>query len=330
MKRFFAVSLLALLVSLGPCRAEQAPASFSVCWWNIENWGETNRYLGGQRIEHAMKPPAEIGAVMAILKRLHPDILGVAEVIQAPDDRYLHLLRDLLAREGLDYRYMSTVRGEDRRIQVALFSRFPILDDAPFVRDRFPMTLQSASTGEVRKASWRVGRGFLNCRIEVAPGYSLQVMATHLKSKLPEKGIVPEEVGETGDEVVRRAEAGLLREHIDAFSRAHPGDDLLVIGDFNDVPESRAIRSIEGDASPVRDLPLADWAGETWTENDSYDKKRERIDYLFADGSLRGRFVPGESFLYRPRDGDGPQYGILAGSDHRALFARFLVPVKGR
>lgn len=301
-------AVLFLALAAFPVRAAD---SFSVCWWNIENWGETDRMVDGVRVPNAMKSPKEVAAVVAILRRMNPDILGVAEIVQAPDDRFLKLLRQLLAQAGLDYPYLSTVHGEDTRIQVALLSRFPIRSEEPFDRETFPVALTSPSTGEREEARFRVSRGFLNDRIEVAPGYFLQVMLAHLKSKLPEKSVIGEGGGESGDAYVRRREAELLRKHVDRFAADHPGADLLVMGDFNDTPTSRPLAPFFGsrenpDPAPVRDLPLTDWLGDWWTHFYLPPKSYERIDYMFATPPLYGKFLPKESYLFRPEKGDGP------------------------
>ncbi len=238
------IALLFLLAALVPLRA--GDGGFSAVWWNIENFGEADRFIDDRRVDHAMKPPSEINAVVAILKRLNPDILGVAEVIQAPADRYLKLLQSLLKQAGLDYPYVSTAHGEDTRIQAVLFSRFPIRAEAPFVDDSFPVTLASPGTGEEMASRFRVGRGFVNAQVEVAPGVLVQVMLAHLKSKRAEPGVAGEGTGESGDEVVRHHEAEALRRHLDDFVRDHPAADLLVMGDFNDGPNSRSLRPVMG------------------------------------------------------------------------------------
>ncbi|MDE1171641.1 MAG: endonuclease/exonuclease/phosphatase family protein [Verrucomicrobium sp.] len=318
----WAAFLAVWLLGLALAAAEER--TFSVCWWNVENWGETDRRIDGQFLPHAMKPPREVASVLAILKRVRPDILGVAEIIQAPDDKNLALFRRELAAEGLDYPYVSTARGEDTRIEMALFSRYPIAEDHAFNRETFGVTLHSPSTGERKRARFRVGRGFLNCRIEVAPGYSLQVMTAHLKSKWPEKSVEGEE-GEPGDAYVRRNEARLLRRHVDTFLKDHPGQDLLVMGDFNDTPDSRTVAEVLKGGS-LAELPLADYLGDRWTEWFRQRRSYEQIDYLFADDSLRARFLPGESFLFRPKADDPPDLDPREASDHRPLCARFSLP----
>ena len=322
------------LLAASALRAEPAAApaaSFTVGWWNIESFGESDRYIGDRHVDRAMKPPGEIYSVVAVLKRLHPDILGVAEIVRTPDDRNLKLLQRLLREAGLDYPSVSVVHGEDRRIEIALFSRFPIRAEEPFTEDTFPATLTDRATGQRTRAAFRVGRGFLNDRIEVAPGQFVQVMAAHLKSRRVEHDVEGDEPGESGDAYVRRREAGFLRQHIDAFVAAHPHDDLVVMGDMNDLSTSRALRPLLGSArepSPVRDLPLTDRFGDWWTECYFPPKSYDRIDYMFATPGLFARYAPQESFVFRPADGDGPELNPSVASDHRPLLARFALPAK--
>jgi endonuclease/exonuclease/phosphatase family metal-dependent hydrolase len=319
-----------LLLALAPGFGQtQAPASFSVCWWNLENWGETDRTIDGVRVASAMKPPAEVSAVLAILKRIHPDILGVAEIVQAPDDRFLKLLREMLARQGLDYPYLSTVHGQDTRIQTALLSRFPIRDEHPFDRETFPVSMQSASTGERRGGEFRTARGFINSTVEVAPGLSVEIIVAHLKAKLPEKEVVGDEPGESGDEYVRTQEARLLYGHAAHVLHDNPGANLLVMGDLNDISNSRALKRFFGSPehpSPLHGLPLADWLGDGWTHIYFPTRSYERIDYMFASEALQARFLPSESFLFRRAATDGSEFDAATASDHRPLVARFRTP----
>ncbi len=298
-------AVLFLALAAFPVRAAD---SFSVCWWNIENWGETDRMVDGVRVPNAMKSPKEVAAVVAILRRMNPDILGVAEIVQAPDDRFLKLLRQLLAQAGLDYPYLSTVHGEDTRIQVALLSRFPIRSEEPFDRETFPVALTSPSTGEREEARFRVSRGFLNDRIEVAPGYFLQVMLAHLKSKLPEKSVIGEGGGESGDAYVRRREAELLRKHVDRFAADHPGADLLVMGDFNDTPTSRpprAVLRLPGEPrSGPRPRPAAHRLARGLVDPFLPPAEELRADRLYVRDAAALREVPAEGVVPLP-SGEG-------------------------
>ncbi|HEY8967044.1 MAG TPA: hypothetical protein VIM58_11395, partial [Candidatus Methylacidiphilales bacterium] len=114
--RFLAgCAFFVFLVLPGPARAEEG---FTLCWWNVENFGVSDRFIDGRHVLAAMKPPVEIDAVAAIVRKIHPDILGVAEVMRDPQDRNLNLLRAVLKQAGLDYPAMATVHGHDPRIQV--------------------------------------------------------------------------------------------------------------------------------------------------------------------------------------------------------------------
>jgi len=308
---------------------EKGDKGFTVCWWNVENFGVADRFIDGRYVASAMKPASEINAVVAILRKIRPDILGVAEVLRDPQDRNLNLLRAVLRQGGLDYPAMATVHGSDPRIQVVLLCRFPIISVEELYRDRFPVTLVSPQTGATEPAEFRVNRGFVLAQVEAAPGYRLGVMLAHLKSKKVEAGVLPEEPGETGDAVVRRKEAGVLRARAEEFLARNPGEDLLVMGDLNDAEESRTMHAIL-DKSPLWALPLADWAGETWTEIVYPKEARERIDYLLVNASLRQRFDAGASYLYRGKPEEGAGLDAATGSDHRPLVARFRLGPVGK
>ncbi|SDU21644.1 Metal-dependent hydrolase, endonuclease/exonuclease/phosphatase family [Verrucomicrobium sp. GAS474] len=323
-----------LFCAVPPRAAAGEGKTFTACWWNVENFGVTDRFIDGRHVLSAMKPAAEINAVVAILRKIDPDIVGVAEIIRDPQDRNIHLFREVLKQAGLDYPCMATVLGHDTRIQLLLLSRFPIVAAEELNKDRFPVTLVDGRTRERREARFSVNRGFVSAEIEVAPGYRLGVMLAHLKSKKADASkaeieIAPEEPGETGDAVVRRKEAQTLRGQADAFLARHPGEDLLVMGDLNDTEEGGSLRALwggKGKESPLWPLPLVDRLGEQWTEVVYPKKTRERIDYQLVNASLRTRFEPEGSFLYLSRPEEGPGLDATTASDHRPLVARFRVP----
>jgi endonuclease/exonuclease/phosphatase family metal-dependent hydrolase len=306
-----------------------APASareFTVCVWNLQNFGVTDRFVQNRPVKAAMKPEKEIHSAMAILRRIDPDIVGFSEIIQAPEDAYVNLLRARLKKAGLDYPYFSTVRGEDPRIQCAVFSRFPILKEEPLHTETFKATLKSKSTGEKTEVRMRVCRGFINTVFEVEPGYPLRIVQAHLKSRRAAEEVVSDQPNEPGDAYIRRNEAVILKNALNRILEKNPGEKLLAMGDFNDVPRSKAVKTILGSkGAKVRmyDLWLRDWLGDWWTHYYIPDNQYERIDYMVASAPLFRDWVASKSYVYRQKPEDGPEYNTYLPSDHRPLVAVF-------
>lgn len=304
----------------------QAQTSFRVCVWNVENFGETDRFIDNKPVPLAMKPEKEIQSMMAILKRIQPDIVGFEEILQSPDDRYVNLIKKRLKEAGFDYPYSSTTQGEDTRIQNLLLSKYPIVSEEPLNQDTFTATLTSASTGEKERITMRMSRGIINSVIEIAPHYRIRIMQVHLKSKRKAPQLDDPETKETGDLIIRRHEAVILRNAIMRILDRNPHEKLLVMGDFNDTPRSTPMKTILGTKSATHrlfDLWLKDYLGDWWTHFYFPEKEYSRIDYMIVSEELFHDFQAERSYIYRQKPEDGPEFNTYTPSDHRPLVAEF-------
>ena len=81
----------------------------------------------------------------------------------------------------------------------------------------------------------------LELKVETRSGTQLRMIGVHAKSKAPYGARDPDEIMRIAIENRRKQLAqcvwlrGRVKEHLDA------GDDLIVLGDFNDGPEDRSI-----------------------------------------------------------------------------------------
>jgi endonuclease/exonuclease/phosphatase family metal-dependent hydrolase len=262
--------------------------------YNVENYLEMNRRQGGRAV-FASKPENEKGTLVRIIKEIRPDILGVAEM--GPPDQFEEF-RSRLKGAGLEFPFSEYVNAADPNRHLALLSRFEIVERHSEKNLIFDLNGQRQP----------VERGFLDVTIEVNRSYRLRLIGAHLKSKLA----VP-----SGEALLRRNEARLLRQHIDMVLRKDPSVNLLVYGDLNDTKDQPAIQEILGprdDPNRLSDVWLADAQGDRWTYyrqlNDTYD----RIDYILTDQALLPQIDQSQSRVYRSSDWN------LA-SDHRPVVA---------
>jgi len=262
--------------------------------YNVENYLEQDRREGDQ-VLFGPKPEAEKKTLVRIIKEIHPDILGVAEM--GPEDQFTDF-RNRLESIGLQYPFAEYVDGPDPARHLALLSRFEITERHSEKRVEFDLNGQRSL----------VQRGFLDVTIEVNPSYRLHLVGAHLKSKLP----IP-----AGEALLRRNEARLLRSHIDEVLNREPGANLLVYGDMNDTRDQPAIQQILGPRRSFNhliEIPVADEQGDRWTyyrrQSDTYD----RIDYIIVNSVLLPQIDQKLSCIYRSKD-------WYSASDHRPIIA---------
>ena len=260
--------------------------------YNIENYLEMNRREGGQTVL-GPKPEREKNTLIRIIKEIHPDILGVAEM--GPPDQFEEFQKRL-KEAGLEFPFTEYVNGPDRDRHLALLSRFDIVERHSEKDLFFDLNGQREP----------VERGFLDVTIEVNPTFRLRVVGAHLKSKLA----VP-----SGEALLRRNEARLLRQHIDGVLTKDPNENLLVYGDLNDTKDQPAIQEILGPRqgpNRLREIPLADAQGDRWTYYRRLTDTYDRIDYILADKALLPQIDQARSYLYRSID-------WYTASDHRPV-----------
>ncbi|MES2307782.1 MAG: endonuclease/exonuclease/phosphatase family protein [Verrucomicrobiota bacterium] len=321
----FLQRLLALLTLTFVTLFSQGSETYTVCTWNIENWGITDRFIGGHFEKSAMKPENEIQSVISILQRIHPDILGVSEILQHPQNIYFKLLQERLKAAGLHYPYSATVCGSDSRIQCAIFSQYPILEQYPHDDLQYEVLRQSKEK-TVERTSQTLLRGLLHVRIQIRPDYELQLMQVHLKSKRPDPTLVSDSPDERGDDFVRRQEALLIKNTMNRILLENPKTNLLLMGDLNDTPRSKAVKTLIGPKTAEArtfDLWLRDWLGDWWTHYYLPENQYERIDYMIASEGLIRDWIKEKSYLYRSKEGDSDTYNTYTPSDHRPLVSVF-------
>ena len=130
--------------------------------YNVENYLEMNRRQGG-RTEFGPKPESEKKTLVRIIKEIHPDILGVAEM--GPPDQFEEFQKRL-KDAGLEFPFSEYVNAADPNRHLALLSRFEIVERHSEKSLFFDLNGQ-------REA---VERGFLDVTIEVNPSYRLRLV----------------------------------------------------------------------------------------------------------------------------------------------------------
>lgn len=323
----FACALFGAILWLGitPQAAPAPPPLFTAASFNLANWGPSDRWINGRHVGNADKPESERRAVAAILRHISPDILAVQEVIRDPRDRHLEDFKETLRSAGMDYPEAFSIAGFDERIQIALFSRFPMRERHALNEDQYELTQRSpGGGGNARRERRRVERGFIHAIVEVRPDYRVEIFAAHLKSRKA----APEcdSPGETGEAAIRRHEAEILRRHVEARAAANPEANILILGDLNDTLGSRPLQILAGRRSdPVRFYPLwlHDYLRDAWTHVFIPEREYAMIDYAIASQGLFNEYSPAKSRVYRERPEDPAELRWDSASDHRPIVAAF-------
>ncbi len=279
---------------------------FRLATFNIEN------YLDAPSGTRHAKSAAAQAKVRESILAIEPDVIALEEMGAT---NALLELQSNLKTAGLDLPFWDEITGFDTNIHVAVLSRFPIVARRPHTNENF----QLDGRRQVVK------RGFAELDIQVNPRCTFTLIAAHLKSRLPSA---------FADEAEwRYEEAAALRRVIDARFAQDPGQNLAVVGDFNDLQDSKPIRAIVGrgktrlfDTRPAErngdDNASADGAHAsrrvTWTHCYARDDVYSRVDYILLGSGMKNRWLKEETYILSTAN-----WGLA--SDHRPLVAGFSV-----
>lgn len=298
-----AFPLLPVLAAFLSSALAQDP--FRVVTYNVEN------YLVRPTETRKIKPEPSRAMVVKGLVTLKPDVLALQEI---GDVDSLAELQGRLKAAGLDLPHSEHVRGYDTNIFVAVLSRFPIVS-------RHPHTNESYLLNGRR---FRTSRAIAEVEIEPRTGYRFSLLTTHLKSKRA--------VADGDEAEMRKQEAMILREKLDALLQQKPDANFVVCGDFNDTRDTPAIRAVmgrgnkslmdtrpserNGDTAPSEN-PNWDPRRVTWTHYYGKEDSYSRLDYILVSRGMAREWRKEGTYILTLSD-----WGVA--SDHRPLVAEFL------
>ncbi len=303
--------------------------------FNLENLGirdgEDSPAARARLAEH-------LAALRRVLRALDADAVAFQECLQP------ELLDPLLDGLGYPHRIVSTTGSSPLRVGVC--SRQP-LGPAQEMALAADTSVVDPKSGLCLQISGPFSRPVLRVPWQLT-GLEVTLFVVHGKSKIPSPtparpnrsaGPWPSlgevSLGRLITEVKRLAQAVELRREVDAVLGADPEAAVAVLGDFNDVLESEAVRCVMGDAGSVYsphlevtelypcelELPTA----RRFTL--IYRGRTEMIDHLLVSHRLRQLLAGVEVHNAGLRDSGAtaPGEGQFVGSDHAPLLAVFRI-----
>jgi endonuclease/exonuclease/phosphatase family metal-dependent hydrolase len=276
---------------------------FTVATYNLENYIDSSE-------KRPRKSEASRVKIRESIRALNPDVLGLQEI---GTTNVLLELRSSLKTDGLDYPYWEWVAGFDTNIHVAVLSKFTFTARRPHTNDGFLLNGRR----------FHLTRGIAELDVQVTPDYSFTLFVAHLKSRRP----VPE-----ADEADLREQEGLvLREKIDACLRRNSNANFVLVGDLNDVKDSRSTLAVIGKGkTALVDTRPAEKNGDhvqsansrfaprniSWTHFYGKEDTYSRLDYILLSRSMARAWDPSGTYVLAL-----PNWGLA--SDHRPIVASF-------
>jgi endonuclease/exonuclease/phosphatase family metal-dependent hydrolase len=224
--------------------------TFKTMTWNVEN---LFRPTAGAPQADQQLFQRKLDLLADVIGRLDPDVVALQEI---GGEEPLH---DLQRALGETYPHRAISAFPDRRgIRVAFLSKHTV-DRQPDIVDFPPGPALKihglTATGGLKPIN-RMGRGALRIRV-TKNGLTVDLITAHLKSKLltfPRPGgssFTPRDEEERAQAagialMQRMAEAVTLRIRVNELLEGNNRTPLLLLGDFNDVPEAQTSLILNG------------------------------------------------------------------------------------
>jgi endonuclease/exonuclease/phosphatase family metal-dependent hydrolase len=248
------------------------PVTLTLATFNVENFfDEQDDPHHSDDVPTVSQVNDKITKLGAALRQLKADVLALQEVENRP------LLEKLNEQElsSLGYDQVRLIEGNDiRGIDVALLSRFPVIEAKSHVNDHF-LGVDGDTT------TYGFSRDCVEATVEPSPGRKLILLINHLRAdnwKEPEESVAR-----------RLAQANRVRQIADGILASKPDGNLAVLGDLNDTPDSQTLELIQQGSPPLLDLLTLVPSSERYTFNSS----KTQIDYILASPGLEGDLISG-------------------------------------
>ena len=228
-------------------------ASFRIASYNVLNLFDKVDDPDKRDEGTPAKSTASQAALADVMESSQADVIALQEV------ENLEILTQFRNENGLkdDYPYVVLVEGNDGRgIDVALLSKHPIQNVESHKDEVFPIKGQK-------------DRGFLRDLLQAdidIPEYGpVRFFLNHFASKR----------GGARADSMREAEAKAAREIIKRETKGFPGQRYVMMGDFNDTPDSKSVQT------------LTQKDDEGWGLVDAFRNEPDTISYPTSEKTAR-------------------------------------------
>lgn len=271
------------------------PMALHVLNWNVHNLENDKDDSGapGETIVTTAEYTSHRKAVGLVLNQEDADILVLAEVENKA------VLDDLNATElGGKYIASSLIDGNDYRgVDIGVLSKYPI-DSVVSHKD------EAFTLNGTQGPNYYFSRDCPEIHIQFN-GRSMVFLGAHFKAK------------SNDDPIKRLAEAQHTRAIADGLAKQDPTRAIIILGDFNDTPNSPPYLAVVGDgATKFTDASLTMPAGDRWSYN--FQGKLELIDYQMSN-SVLGPMLDKTSVVIRHSG------NVDIASDHSPVIATYMV-----
>lgn len=313
---------------------ETGAPTFSVATMNVENFFDSDD--APPPVDDTVVSKNEYNAKLARIASSIREQLKFPDMIALQEVENTHVLEDLVNRpemKAMGYKFSLLPTIGHRSINPALLYRGDRVDvtDVRQVQKDVPIDdAVSGGTTSGNGASQSTGPLFSRQPLLVdltvhgdTPDQKedLTVIVNHLISKFSPKGLPTDPI--------RINQAKYLNQLVGDLRAKRPDREIVVLGDMNDTPASKAMKALKGTAKTTKLVPVLEEnipAGERWSYN--YEGQSELIDHILTTPGLAQQV---ERAGVRHYNADLPSSlgwgtGPNRATDHDTPYAQFRFP----
>lgn len=259
--------------------------------WNLHNFFDTEEVAGGEDDSISQSEYTEkLNAVVTTIEALAPDVIVFCEVENEG------ILDDINAALDNAYPESHISQGNDPRgIDIAALSKIPFTNVVSHLDETFVVEGTAAPEFEFT-------RDLLEYHFDVG-AQKVVLLGVHYKAKGPPDN--PDK---------RLAEAQRTRAVADELTAADPSLGVLILGDYNDLPDSPPLDAVTG-SDPVY-VDAASFVAEPDRWSFDFEGSLELIDHQIGNPIMMGKLD--ETSVHIEHEGD-----VDTASDHHPLIATY-------
>ncbi|HVZ94845.1 MAG TPA: endonuclease/exonuclease/phosphatase family protein [Phycisphaerales bacterium] len=268
----------------------RTPGTIRLAAYNAENLfdNKDDPSLSGEEDDmSSVKPEPALRGLANTIRKIDADIIGLEEIESY--DALIAFRERYLKGQGYDH-VVSIDVGAERGIEQSVMSRFPIVEAQVWPTLPLEGTQPALFNGKANKLAGKpleCRRSPLRVTVEVpakkddatSKPYRITLFVVHQKAG-------------KGNEYWREAESVRFVQLVHEYESQHPGANVAIMGDFNDGPEAKSVRTyvdagltdLFASRSPGDPAMLTHASGRT-------------IDFIFYNKALAPEIVTESAFI---------------------------------
>jgi endonuclease/exonuclease/phosphatase family metal-dependent hydrolase len=252
--------------------------TFTVLSWNVEHFVDMhdNPYINNSR-EDAPKAEEQAQKVKLLVKSIREANADIVVLQEFESAVYLKSIAETHLKD-MGYLFFAGNESMNWYMNVVVMSRYPLGISYGY-RSIYSLLPGQKDAQNQDKRQININSRLFSQEVLLSPRQKILVTGVHLKAGR-----------QAEDEATRLGQLDMLQKHLAALQKSNKKMGMLLVGDFNALPDGKELQSITNKKAL---LPWTDpLAGQAVFSHPAGQPNR-RIDYLLFNQALQKAYLPG-------------------------------------